>query len=131
MWLFHPLGFCSVVIDRQRPGRLLCRARVKGDLERLFPKNEERVTTSTDRDYRFRVSVPKEAVAARLAELAQLINYDNFKEACPADRHAPYLRVWNVMYDLQLDRAPRRRRRRRITYHEEAAAFFAQYEPWR
>ena len=37
MWIFHPDGFCSVVIDAEKPGNLLVRARVRADLERLFP----------------------------------------------------------------------------------------------
>lgn len=109
MWIFHPDGFCSVVIDRERPDNLLCRGRVKGDLEKLFPEFKKDVTVSPERDYRFRVSVPRAYVAQKMREAVEFIDYDNFKHACPTDRQSPYLRVWNVMFDLQNQRAPRLR----------------------
>lgn len=114
MWIFHPLGFASVVTDRQNPANLLARGRVRGDLERLFPEFKKAITVSPTRDYRFRVSVPREVVADRLAELAEFIDYDNFKDACPDGRHMPYLRVWTVMHELQQDRR-RRSRSKRLT----------------
>jgi hypothetical protein len=109
VWIFHPDGFCSVVIDRQRPGNLHCRGRVKGDLEKLFPEFKKDVTVSPERDYRFRLSVPRTYVAQKMREAVEFIDYDNFKHACPPDRQSPYLRVWNVMFNLQDERAPRRR----------------------
>jgi len=115
MWLFHPDGFCSIVVDAQRPGNLLVRGRVKGDLERLFPGF--RVEVTPNHDYRFRISVPREHVADRVAEAIEAIDYPNFKHECAADRQAPYLRVWSVMHELQLARAPKQRRakpRRRL-----------------
>ncbi len=139
MWIFHPLGFASIVADRQNPANLLARGRVRGDLERLFPGC--RVTVSPERDYRFRASVPREAVADRLAELAEVIDYDNFKDACPDDRHLPYLRVWSVMNSLQQDRAPvarrpaviskkAKRRRKRVGLLPENVKTDADYYEW-
>ena|SRR5688572_5009555 len=106
MWIFHPDGFCSVVIDRQQPGNLLCRGRVKGDLERLFPEFKSEVKVTPANDYRFRISVPRTYVAQKMREAVEFIDYDNFKHACPPDRQVPYLRVWNTMMDLQMDRVP-------------------------
>ena len=116
MWLFHPLGFASIVEDLEAPGNLLVRGRVAGDLERLFP-GHGRPQVTPDRDYRYRMSLPRELVAERLAELAlDEIDYPNFKDACPDDRHLPYLRVWTAMHELQQERiagAPRSGGKRR------------------
>ncbi|MBU6430095.1 MAG: hypothetical protein KGR26_13855 [Cyanobacteria bacterium REEB65] len=110
MWIFHPLGFCSVVKDRERSGNLLCRARVRRDLEQLFPGRKVAITPLSD--YRFRVSVPREEVARRVTELLLRIDYGNFKDACPADRHRSYLDIWSIMYCLQLQTSARRPRPR-------------------
>lgn len=105
MWIFHPLGFASVVEDEDHPWLLLCRARVKGDLERLFPGCKVKVTPASD--YRFRTELLRDEAAARIAELVLEVDYPNFKNACPKDRHLPYLDVWTTMYRLQGQRAPR------------------------
>lgn len=110
MWLFHPLGFCSIVANTKDPTTLLARGRFQGDLQRLFPG--ARVETTPERDYRFRATVTREAVGVRLAELAASITYPNFKDAAPENRHRPYMDVWTIMYREQLNRAPRRRGRR-------------------
>lgn len=104
VWLFHPLGFASVVADETNFSNLLVRSRFKGDLIQLFPGAS--IFTTPRADYRYRASVPREQVAARLAELASTIDYPNFKDASPPDRHAPYLRIWNIMYEEQQRRAP-------------------------
>lgn len=110
MWIFHPLGFASVVINRQVPGELLCRSRVRVTVARLFPDHAGRIRRTPGSDYLFRVSVPRSEVAARVAEMVEAIDYGNFKDACPRDRHDPYLRVWTAMYQLQP--TPRRGGRR-------------------
>lgn len=115
MWLFHPLGFASVVADTQDPTLLLARSRFRGDLRRLFPGARVR-TTPPPADYRFRASVPRALVAARLAELAAAIDYPNFKNAAPRDRAHVYGDVWQVMYEEQLRRTygPRKKKPRRV-----------------
>lgn len=101
MWLFHPLGFASIVVDALSPNHLLCRARVKKDLANLFPEHAKFIKRTPRSDYLFRVSVPRALVAARLTELVETIDYGNFKDACPKDRHDPYLKVWWAMYEIQ------------------------------
>lgn len=115
MWLFHPLGFASVVADRDDPALLLARSRFRGDLTRLFPGARVR-TTPFPADYRFRARVPREQVAARLAELARDIDYPNFKNAAPADRALVYGDVWQTMYEEQLRRTygPRKKKSHRV-----------------
>lgn len=99
MWLFTTKGFVSVVEDYERPGNLLVRGRFKGDIPKIFPDVKEQYTRN--RDYRYRASLPRETVAARIAELLLAINYPNFKDACPDDRHALHGQVWGTMYNAQ------------------------------
>lgn len=127
MWLFHPLGFCSIVANTKDPRTLLTRGRFQGDLQRLFPG--ARVETTPERDYRFRAIVTREAVGVRLAELAASITYPNFKDAAPENRHRPYMDVWTIMYREQLNRAPRRRGRRRGKRSRYGDLFVVQDRP--
>ena len=112
MWLFHPLGFASIVEDRNT-SQLIARSRFQGDLQRLFPEHKAAVKKTPSHDYRFRVPLTRTYVAARLAELAKDINYDNFKNATAKDRHTVYLRVWSTMYNEQERRYPPKQSRYR------------------
>jgi hypothetical protein len=38
MWIFCESGFYSIVQHEDDPNTLIVRARIKGDLERLFPR---------------------------------------------------------------------------------------------
>lgn len=113
MWLFHPLGFASIVADEANPSNLLARGRFKGDLERLFSPFKADVRTTPKSDYRFRVTLPRQYAAARLQDLAQTIDYNNFKNAAAKDRHGPYLTVWTTLYREQQRRVSKPRRARR------------------
>jgi hypothetical protein len=118
MWLFHPLGFASVVADEANPGNLMARSRFSADLRRLFPDSGPPLKTP-QADYLYRLSVSRAVVAERLAELALGIDYPNFKNACPPDRQRPYHAVWQTMYAEQARQQvpatpkPRKRRSRR------------------
>lgn len=57
MWIFLPSSFISVV---QKPGdtdMLTVRARIKGDIESVFPKAKVEANKGTD--YRYRARVPR------------------------------------------------------------------------
>lgn len=106
MWIFLSDAFLSIVKPPGAAGRknLLVRARVKGDIERVFPGAE--VTMTPDRDYRFRALVPLEQVAEALAQAARDIAYGNFKSSVKEhDRHVAYMGVWSEMHRLQVQRA--------------------------
>ena len=135
MWMFAKDGFVSIVEDREAPGMLLVRGRVRGDIEALFPG--AKVEATPKRDYLYRTSLPREAVAVRVAEMVALIDYDNFKNSTALDRHAPYMNVWTTMYGLQQQRARPKRRNRRtrgrarlspdmLVGYDEARPYF----PW-
>lgn len=92
----------SIVVDLFTPGNLLVRARRRGDIERAFPDAVVSVTPAAD--YRYRVSLPREAVAAAMSAQVEAITYRNFKASTPDhDRHDAYLRVWGAMHAYQQD----------------------------
>jgi hypothetical protein len=100
MWLCLKQSFISVVTDRNRPDRLLVRARMAGHIEALFP--EATVFTDPSADYFFRAFIDREKVALQLSNELLEIDYDNFK-ASVADQelHAAYFEFWRVMNKLQ------------------------------
>lgn len=106
MWLVTTRGFYSAVEDHEHLGNVLVRARVREDLEALvdlIPSLE--VHETPERDYRFRASVPREAWANAVAELAREIDYPNFKNAVAelqgSDRAHVYSGVWGTLLGLQ------------------------------
>lgn len=109
MWIFTPTAFVSIVAHRTKPGVLLVRARLKGDLERLFPGCT--VKTTPNADYRFRAEIARGRVADLIREQLTVLDYDNVKNAIPARppvhqlRHRAMNRVWGVMNDAQSENA--------------------------
>lgn len=98
MWLFTVKGFYSIV-ESPVPGRLLVRARFKGDLEKLFPEGVE-VSTTPERDYMYRTIVPTEMVTKALTRETENVSYPNFKDAVLDEhRHPAYGNVWGIMYN--------------------------------
>ncbi len=100
MWIFSQDSFLSIVEDWDNPDFLLVRARVKGDIEKYWPKAD--IVVTPDRDYLFRVSLPRGEVAAVVAEMVSRIDYGNFKENIADERRERwYMRVWTVMSEMQ------------------------------
>ena len=100
MWIFLPESFISVV---QKPGdtdTLTVRARIKGDIESVFPK----VCVEADKgtDYKYRARVSRHAVAQVLHDQVMDLNWGNFKgEVKDRKRHDAYMNVWRAMYAVQ------------------------------
>lgn len=118
MWIFLNNAFLSVVDPKASysGGRgpvsrdLLVRARLKGDIEAVFPK--AKVQETPDRDYRFRALLPREVVAEVMLDAVNEIDYQNFKGSVPEKaRHDAYAGVWGVMYREQERRVPKARPR--------------------
>lgn len=104
MWLFLNNAFLSIVAHRTKPDTLLVRARVRGDIERVFPR--AKVSRTPDADYLFRAEVGRLEVTAALSAAAGGIAYPNFKgSVTDRDRLATYHDVWDVMYAWQHRRA--------------------------
>lgn len=90
-----------------RDGRLCVRARVAGDIQRVFGKGY-RIEEGQGSDYRFRTFIPKEKVAAALALAVENITYQNFKHSVKDKaRHDAYMRVWSAMVALQVEKGGR------------------------
>ena len=84
MWIASTLGWFSVVVDTQRPGRLLVRARCKADIDGLYEMAKdlasiEKPTSGTLRDYRHRLSCDREDWLRIAVRLADGVTYSNFK----------------------------------------------------
>ena len=100
MWIFLPKSFISVV---QKPGDtdvLTVRARIKGDIESVFP--QAKVEVNQGSDYKYRARVPRAAVAQVLHDQVMNLDWSNFKGAVKAKkRHDAYMDVWSAMYAVQ------------------------------
>ena len=110
MWLVTDRGFYSVVDKGDREGCVCVRARVRDDLLALIELDsladwEGRIIDTDDSDYRFRIYVTREDWVLAAAELAERIDYDNFKNAVARrqghDRADTYLEVWRDLARLQ------------------------------
>jgi hypothetical protein len=116
MWLFTRYGFYSIACARQPNGLLdpctvMIRARRSShlrNLQRRFPTlaNAE-IVSLPNRDYRYRLIVPKEAWVRVIAELAQEQEWSNFKaetaryQSAEPEYVGALHDVWSVMYHLQ------------------------------
>ncbi|MEX2193902.1 MAG: hypothetical protein WD844_01330 [Thermoleophilaceae bacterium] len=105
MWLITTQGFYSVVAHRTRPEHVLVRARAREDLEAL----REQIPTlelyeDAGADYRWRADVHRDHWRGALIQLADRVDYDNFKNAVAArqgmKREAVYHRVWRELLRL-------------------------------
>lgn len=100
MWLFTSKSFISIV---QKPGDtdlLTVRARIKGDIENMFP--DAKVEANKGTDYKYRAKVPRELVAKVVADQVMGLGYSNFKSTVKdRKRHDAYMDVWSAMYATQ------------------------------
>ena len=106
-WIFFNDAMLSIVTCPGRPDHLLVRARVKGDLNRVFP--DAKVETTPARDYRFRTILPRRVVAEAIFYRIFETSYGNFKAGVSErPRHDAYFKVWMAMADFQDRMAPAR-----------------------
>lgn len=104
MWICLNNAFLSVVdLVPRDPDKLMVRARIKGDIRRVFPHAVERESRPEEfRDYRFRAIVDRRLVADMIAASIQAIDYSNFKDSVREnDRHDAYLSMWSAMKRYQ------------------------------
>jgi hypothetical protein len=119
MWLFTRYGFYSVASARTPngaidPSKVMVRARRAAHLKNLqarFPAlAEEKIVALPNRDYRWRLFVPKDEWVGIVAEMAEEQDWSNFKNEAARYQGAAdggYVQalhaVWSVMSRLQDD----------------------------
>ena len=100
MWIQFNNAFLSIVINRDNKSELLVRARVKGDIETIFPDAD--VFEDNNADYKYRSFISKAKVAAKMMFKMTEINYDNFKNSVnEIERKNAYSNVWMELRKLQ------------------------------
>ncbi len=102
MWIIMNDAFLSVVQNIYNEDELLVRARVKGDIERVFSNAE--VFADEGADYKYRSFLPKREVAKIIEWNILDIDYGNFKHSVAKSdkkRRSAYDRVWSDLYRLQ------------------------------
>jgi hypothetical protein len=104
MWLFLIDGFYSVVQDKDDTNTLLVRARDEDDALRMADRLGHVVIEHTpDRDYAYRMRVPRAQFSGLMEEEVQDLSYTNFKnevhERRGFARSLIYGRVWSFMLD--------------------------------
>lgn len=111
MWVFALTGFYSVVLNHDDPSSVMVRGRVEKDLERLqhimsdLGLERGPISRSPDRDYPYRLVMPKSEWADAVYTLAKDIDYNNYKNQVRAtdghERAALYSRIWGIMLDAE------------------------------
>lgn len=110
MWIVTDRGFFSVVDKGEPEGCLCVRSRVREDIENLCRLDSltayaGMIEESGLGDYRYRIHVRREDWARAAADLAEQIDYENFKNAAAArqgsERASVYNRVWGELLGLQ------------------------------
>ena len=104
MWVLLNNAFFSIVKNRNKKNELLVRARIKGDIEKVFPKAN--AFEDKNADYRYRAFIEKSIVADKISNEIFKINYDNFKNSISKDdlnRTIAYGNVWKELYKLQIN----------------------------
>ena len=92
-------------------GSMLVRARVRRHLaalmERFSSISARPIQVDAGTDYRYRIVVSKKTWTAIAAELANEIDYNNFKNSVrDHDLHRALMDVWQRMYRMQMEEEP-------------------------
>ena len=110
MWIFTKYGFFSATCVKEDDKTIQVRGRVEDHLRNLkvrFPELTGEIIVGEGTDYLFRIYVPKEIWAKVIAELANEVDYSNFKSEVGKnfgykDEYSHSLMtVWSTMYKLQ------------------------------
>ena len=103
MWIVLNKSFLSIVKNRNNENQLLVRARVKGDIEKVFKDAD--VFEDERADYKYRSYINRENVASLIGNELLNIDYDNFKSSVSKDevyRARAYMDVWSSLNKLQI-----------------------------
>ncbi len=106
MWIFLPDAFVSISEHAEEPRLLTVRARIMGDIEKIFP--EAQVMETPSDDYRFRASISRERVATVFANRIQHVNYLSVSGSIEdPERWTTYVSVLSAMQEEQQKRLDR------------------------
>jgi hypothetical protein len=98
MWVLLNDASLSIVEHKGKPGHLLVRSRIKGDIERVIPSAH--VYEDDSADYRYRADVSRDVFKEALSQAVNRIDYANFKGSVKeSKRHSAYMKVWQVLAD--------------------------------
>ena len=107
MWMFTTIGFYSVVAHAEEPRTVIVRARARADLENLRREHlpDLEIIENGGTDYAFRAYVSRDEWEHAARQMAEAIDYPNFKDAVVArqgfERAGFYVEVWETMQRLQ------------------------------
>lgn len=115
MWIFTKYGFFSATACKDDPQRMQVRARLKIHLENL--KNRFKVLQDADiiyldqRDYAYRIYVPKAVWVNVVTDAVDEIEYNNFKDEVKHfsgkdEYYSCLIDVWSTMFTLQCYEQP-------------------------
>lgn len=105
MWIMTPNSYVSIVAHRTMPDAVMVRARLRGDIQRLFGKVH--VVETPEGDYRFRTVVSRRVAAGVIGDAVAGNSYPNVKDAIPHRgavhqlRHSAMVRTWTVWNQAQ------------------------------
>src|SRR5690349_9298870 len=99
MYIFAKNGILSIVAHRTKPDMLMVRSVARADIAAFWPK--AKIVEMSEADYRFRTTMPRDEVAARIMKVVAEINYDRVKPSVAKDRKPTYLEAWSAMMALQ------------------------------
>lgn len=102
MWIVLNNSFLSIVKNRNNDSELLVRARVRGDIERVF--SDASVFEDINADYKYRSYIQRETVARVVSQEITKIGYDNFKNSVSKDdsrRLEAYMNVWGALNKMR------------------------------
>ena len=101
MWVFTSTGFVSAVRKHDRPNVITVRSRDRKSLEPLAEKANVEIKVSPYGDYPYRAFADPAGFTEWLAEQANEIDYDNFKNQVAKTRGYDYTHalhdVWVAM----------------------------------
>jgi hypothetical protein len=108
MWIFTLDGFFSAVQDKNDPGRIMVRSRLKEDLENMLARltgQDAEILAWTGTDYAYRVFIPRSEWRRYLETMSDGLNYTNFKAAAVDHqdhaRSQAYYTVWRRLHEWQ------------------------------
>lgn len=102
MWIFTNTGFVSAVSHGKD---LMVRARDKESLGPIAEFAKTEIILTPQNDYPYRVIVTHDFFAKWVVQMANDINYKNFKSEVAATRGYefahPLTKVWSVMHEVE------------------------------